>query len=571
MSPCPISKRRTHRSEWKRALPLGFLLFLACASVLGIEDRKLDTAESFPALGYDGCRPGTTCDGCLDVHRDECTSRALCANPASMGECATCVCEACGEPIVDCQLDAGCSAIWQCLEDTRCDLADGATGSCVQACRSVIGANGGRSGAAFQSAVAVRTCAVASSCLRCLPTAPPPAAGCSPQNGCTDCDDCFKQCLCSGDRFSACQDLCGSDAPPEACSEADACTGCSSCFDVCACQGGDFDECTAQCRVDTPCTLATSCADCGGDCVAECRCNGGREIACQSECTAPPAPGECTQQSRGQAGELCGGCHSCLASCTCSAKALVDCMSDCSLQACCRDGSCSPSTLTECTCSNESADKCAEDTYGKCDDVVRGCESCPCNSCHGTYALCQETYGCPDIFECMRSTGCHGGTCFERCGAGDAKVQAAEAFGVAEALWACSQGAGCSCTDPNPTTIACDQTECSAYVRAGDTLDACCVTTAVGAVGASNACGLILDRYFPMASGCIPLGQQNAPRLVLLEPCPSLTGPTGFPYNGAALKGCCRAADAQCGYFDDITGLGCLDAGTFGVTPKSCR
>jgi len=243
-------------------------------------------------------------------------------------------------------------------------------------------------------------------------------------------------------------------------------------------------------------------------------------------------------------------------------------MSECDLNVCCADESCLPSTLTECTCGNESTDNCADDTYGKCDDVVTGCESCPCDNCHGTYALCQQTLGCPDLFECMRSTGCHGGTCFERCGAGDANDQAPDAFGVAEALWACSQGAACTCADPNPITIECGQTACSAYVRSGNMLPACCVTTAVGA---ADACGLVLDAFSQAASGCVPLGQENSPRLFLIESCPNLTSPTGFPYNGAVLKGCCRAADAQCGYYDDITGLGCLDASTFGVTPRSCR
>jgi hypothetical protein len=56
---------------------------------------------------------------------------------------------------------------------------------------------------------------------------------------------------------------------------------------------------------------------------------------------------------------------------------------------------------------------------------------------------------------------------------------------------------------------------------------------------------------------------------VLLESCPALTifEP---PYNGAKLEGCCNSAANSCGYYVDITGLGCLSAAVFGVAPQGC-
>jgi hypothetical protein len=76
--------------------------------------------------------------------------------------------------------------------------------------------------------------------------------------------------------------------------------------------------------------------------------------------------------------------------------------------------------------------------------------------------------------------------------------------------------------------------------------------------------------YYPYAPGCVVTGQPNPPRETVLEGCPSRLAP-GPVYNGAKLKGCCRS-NGVCGYWDDITGLGCLDAYIFdGVSStQSC-
>ena len=231
-----------YRFEVKHVLPaLASLICVACANVLGVEDRALDGAASYPVTGYEGCRPGGTCNECLDVHRAECEARAFCADPSELGECASCVCENCAESVTDCRLDAGCDAIWQCLQQSRCDLSEGVVGSCRQVCGAVIEANGGVTGSSFRDAASIRTCAITQSCLSCLPPDRDlPPATCTPLDGCVGCGDCFQQCLCSGDTFSVCQTACGEEAPPDGCSADDFCAGCTSCFQVCACQGGTF-------------------------------------------------------------------------------------------------------------------------------------------------------------------------------------------------------------------------------------------------------------------------------------------------------------------------------------------
>ena len=117
--------------------------------------------------------------------------------------------------------------------------------------------------------------------------------------------------------------------------------------------------------------------------------------------------------------------------------------------------------------------------------------------------------------------------------------------------------------------------ECVGYESASATLDACCTQSASGPqteeVGAvdDNPCGLNLSRYFRDARACEPRQQLNEPQLAPLETC-SDQPVGGDVYNGATLRGCCRAADGMCGYYDDITGLGCLSASTFGITPRPC-
>lgn len=555
--------RRTAELARLALAPLVLVAFAACASVLGIEERTLDTADSYPPEGYDGCRPGADCTGCLDVHHAECQARAACSAPDSLGPCGQCVCGSCSEPVVDCQLDPGCAAIWECLQGSRCELSEGAA-SCAQVCGEVIEDNGGVRGASFLAAAAIRTCAVTSSCLSCLPASPEPPATCTPANGCDACDSCFRQCLCSGERFGVCQEACGEDAPPAACSEEDACQGCDTCFVTCACHGGEFDECTAECQAPEPCTAATSCADCG-DCVKQCECQGGTTVDCEAAC-APPSPGECSLTSRGSRSERCDGCTSCVADCVCEGNTPEDCMGRCELLECCATQSCA-AALTYCVCAGSTLQKCAGDAYPSCDDA-RGCDACPCNSCGGSYRLCEETSGCPAIFDCMRTSECHGSTCSERCASASPSA-APEAFDIAELLWACVQAAGCSCDPSTELPVTCGTTDCQPYVGSNATLPACCATSSSASEETSGACGLDLSAHFPAATACVPLGQQNPPREVL-ESCTESLTILDAPYNGATLPGCCRAADSVCGYWDEITGLGCVAPGIFNQPSQRC-
>src|SRR4029077_11202960 len=104
---------------------------------------------------------------------------------------------------------------------------------------------------------------------------------------------------------------------------------------------------------------------------------------------------------------------------------------------------------------------------------------------------------------------------------------------------------------------------------------ACCpapilTTKAGGSIGPTGdaSCGLAIRSYFPNALECEPLDQQRPPAF-LLGACSGarIVAP---PYNGAALDGCCRADDS-CGFYDNVTGLGCLSASVFGIsTAESC-
>lgn len=551
--------------ELKRSAgPALMVLLLACSSVLGIQERREDTASSYPAAGYQGCRASDGCDGCLDVHRRECEVRSTCATTAS-DDCVGCVCQSCGEAMIDCQLDSGCAAIWTCVRQSRCDLSAGASGDCLEACRSVIEAQGGVAGAAFRAAAEVRTCAVTSSCSSCLAVEPPPPASCSRENSCQGCPDCLRECLCSGELFGACRGYCGADAPPAACTPDSSCMGCTSCFELCACDGGSFEQCSSACQPPPPpgrCTAATDCSDCA-DCLATCQCEGGEQGACESACAPPPANDVCVDLVQSGGEDTCGGCDGCIAECSCRGTPLEECMAEC--------GSCCDNCggMTECACeSNDGADECAEEHYS-CDEAT-ACSACACAACPGRYGLCQETPSCPAVFACFVETNCQGSECAERCsGVAGGSGSSSAAFDVAEALWACHQANDCQCeAGPAPVTLCPGpegDVECADFAGTGGTLPACCPATA--GTETTSACGLGLQRYFPNARSCEPRDQGRRPRL--LEGCPdrSIVEP---PYNGVKLSGCCHALDSTCGVYDDITGLGCLSSSVFGIQPSAC-
>jgi hypothetical protein len=569
----------------------------ACADFLGIEERKQDTAANYPVEGYAGCRPGQ-CGGCLDVHRRECEARTACANAEGQGDnCAACVCENCEDSVVECQLDPGCTAIWQCLRDTRCDLSDRATGNCAQACGEVIQNSGGLNGRSFQKAVEIRTCAAGAACLTCLApqvqqSTPVQPRVCSQATACQECDSCFDQCLCSGEQFGECREFCKEegDAPPEACSEEDGCAGCTSCNHTCLCNGGTFEVCNASCTQDTTppvvtppdppasCTDANSCVGCP-DCVSQCVCSGGgTQMECNAWCN--PTSDSCVEDPRGQ-NSTCGGCQGCVAQHTCNdyytsaEQAFND---SCEQNDCCLTGNCS--SFSQCALCESSSSDCLNTVHGypSC-DYFGPCEQCACDQCPGELGMCLEVYGCMQTFDCMRSTNCKGKGCLDRCRGSEYPV---EAFALAEALYSCSKGASCGCNTEPPAPVQCatpsGMTECAGYLGVNISLYPCCneqvniyaqTTGLEQNVPDDNPCGLELYRYYRDARSCEPRTQQNPPRYELLETCPDGV-PQGAPYYGAILKGCCRGADQTCGYFDDITGLGCLSASVFGDTPQPC-
>jgi hypothetical protein len=581
---------------WLGAWLCFFSVLAACADFLGIEERKQDTAANYPVEGYAGCRPGQ-CGGCLDVHRRECEARTACANAEGHDDCAGCVCENCEDSVVDCQLDPGCSAIWQCLRDTRCDLSERATGNCAEACGEVIRDSGGLNGRSFQKAVEIRTCAAGAACLTCLaPQVQQSTRVCSQATACQECDTCFDQCLCSGEQFGECRELCkeAGDSPPAACSVEDGCAGCTSCNHSCLCNGGTFEVCNASCTQDTTppdttppdppasCTDANSCVGCP-DCVSQCVCSGaGTQMECGTLCN-PPSD-SCVEDPRGQ-NSSCGGCESCVAEYTCGGSTIEDAVNlNCGATDCCQNpnncgggSGAGENSFSYCTCGGSST-ACFEAYFGSCDDYGP-CEHSACEACPGELGMCWDTPGCTQTFDCMRSTNCKGRGCLDRC---RSSGYPPESFAIAEALWACYKGSGAGCDTPPPDPIQCTtpagMAECAGYVGINVTLYPCCneqvniyaQTTGVEQnVPDDNPCGLELYRYYRDARSCEPRTQQNPPRFDLLETCPDAV-PPGAPYYGAILQGCCRGADHTCGYFDDITGLGCLSASVFGDTPQPC-
>jgi len=221
---------------------------------------------------------------------------------------------------------------------------------------------------------------------------------------------------------------------------------------------------------------------------------------------------------------------------------------------------------------------CINAIYGSCDSFS-GCEGCACQQCPGEFGMCKEVQGCAPTFDCMRSTKCQGSACLERCRSSN---YAPEAFAFAEALWACYKGASCGCNFDQPPAVVCPSTQgeirCTAYVGPDISFAPCCPSTVVlplmdpggtTTTGDDNPCGLDITRYYPSARICEPLQQSNPPRYKLLETCPDRVA-SNPPYNGALLKGCCRGADHTCGYYDDISGLGCLSASVFGDPTQLC-
>src|SRR5262249_39089710 len=146
------------------------LVLAACANVLGIDERELDST-SLPVSGYEGCRPGVECDGCiLPEHAAACAGASDASSVCQqddLGECSSCVCEHCEADVAACESSRRCLEIWACLSETRCDLLESSESGCYRAdtCRAEIDDNGGLDGSPFEGAVAIRVCAATSACL----------------------------------------------------------------------------------------------------------------------------------------------------------------------------------------------------------------------------------------------------------------------------------------------------------------------------------------------------------------------------------------------------------------------
>jgi hypothetical protein len=444
---------------WLAVTWLTLLVSAACGGVLGIEDRQLDSPTDFPQEGYEGCRPGGPCTGCiLQGHRDQCSqppTASMCDTPSQLDACERCACNGGCETALDaCQATAGCGAIWSCINANRCELLESSETSCYRAgvCQSVIVDNGGLNGEAFRSAVEVRSCAATSSCFICLPPQPEPPAECTPMAGCQGCSNCFQTCLCSGDTYATCRSAC--DEQVSNCSPDDSCQNCGSCFNLCSCSGGSFQECADSCR-PPPCQPSTDCTDCT-DCTSACLCGGADAATCDAQCNTSPEPA-CIKADSATAPGDCRLCGDCLAQCTCDNPSVDECMAECGYMTCTDTNCRCDSNYDECTCRDESAPaQCAQDTLG-C--TVVGCSSCACDKCPDEYALCWEDDACAEMLRCMQDSSCQGfDACVEACAPQGGSLpiiggdpldpgMAPSVREVFEALESCLASTGCaSCT-----------------------------------------------------------------------------------------------------------------------------
>ncbi len=439
-----VARGALARALW--ALSCCLLAALACRGVLGIQERNL-ASEALPPGGYDGCRPGADCSGCiLPAHRTACEPRGgqgYCDQSSASSPCGQCICAGCSTLISECQDERGCTAILACVNETRCQIGQSSADGCFSSgvCREVIQENGGLSGEAIGKAAAVRACASGQGCFSCLPPEPVPPEECSQRAGCQNCDGCFRTCLCTGDSYSDCLQFCSES--PENCIP-DGCQQCETCLDACSCRGGDFETCTAQCQPTcappscegcddclsectcrgtataecdsmcqaTPCSGGDTCAQCP-DCVTGCVCDGGSQTQCESDCASGPPPG-CLKKTGNQL-DQCEPCEGCLGRCTCTGETLTNCLDSCGYSTC-NDG-CRECSTDSCLCPEDESRDCVEQT-SMCSSSGSsgGCSQCACDKCPHEIALCQLTESCPEIWECLLAGDCQDAdSCADQC------------------------------------------------------------------------------------------------------------------------------------------------------------
>lgn len=238
-----------------------------------------------------GCEPGEAmCDGCSDEFGDcLCSSNTsdpqCCRNQVSQpvcspfdsgscggvapprcesceSDCDACVCDRCPNEWAQCQGDAGCLAIWECIQETDCELC-----YTPSACKDVIDDNGGPNGTPMAKVAQTLNCSrlpFAMCGMSCPDACLPPDC---------QCGDCMSRCLCqTGGSREQCELQCNGGCSPEA-----GCLCGNATIAGCICNGGTKAECEAMfgSACDQQATNYT--------CLDNCLCSGTSLDICASE------------------------------------------------------------------------------------------------------------------------------------------------------------------------------------------------------------------------------------------------------------------------------------------------
>lgn len=123
----------------------------ASSSATSTSGSTTDSPTSDPT--EDPTTTGPACDPEDETAIAECIELAL--DESGCTEVAECNCQSCVCPLLDCQMDRGCTDIRQCAQDTECL---GIACYAPETCQEVIDANGGPGGSSASLALTLSTC-----------------------------------------------------------------------------------------------------------------------------------------------------------------------------------------------------------------------------------------------------------------------------------------------------------------------------------------------------------------------------------------------------------------------------
>jgi hypothetical protein len=176
--------------------------------------------------------------------------------------CDECVCTSCQYEWGQCQGDAGCMEIWECIQETDCELC-----YTTSTCRDVIDEHGGADGMSMIKVSQVLNCSrqpFASCGMDCPDACLPPDC---------QCGDCMSRCLCQTDGSAEqCELQCKGGCSPEA-----GCLCGGAVIADCICNGGTKAECESM--LGTACDQQTT----NYTCLDNCLCNGTSLDICAAE------------------------------------------------------------------------------------------------------------------------------------------------------------------------------------------------------------------------------------------------------------------------------------------------